>query len=182
MASSSSWWPQLSGDMSRQFSPEPRLCSEWQGSSLANGSRVRPPVSMWSPLTCCGRGDLTRVIWGQSLSSELILGSKTVINCTWARGGAAVVREGGVFYDHSGLGSDHPWPWWHRDNGSHGDTDMVITMLRREHSEVMRGAPSMGGEQWVGVGEKMVGWEKIVCIWPSGAEKILFYIISHLIF
>lgn len=103
--------------------------------------------------------DLTRVIWGHSLCSELILGSKTVINCTWAGGGAVVVSGGRECFMIRGLGSDPPWPWWHRDNGSHGDTDMVITMLRCEHSEVIRGAPSMGAEQSVGMGEKKVGWE-----------------------
>ena len=99
-------------------------------SALSDKDPPWPMVHVWGPWSVCGHhspvvaGDLTRVIWGQSLSSELILGSKTVINCTWARGGAAVVRGGGgVFYDHSGLGSDHPWPWWHRDNGSYGDRD-----------------------------------------------------------
>ena len=86
-----------------------------------------------APWSVCGHHspvvaeDLTRVIWGHSLCSELILGSKTVINCTWAGGGAVVVRGGGECFMIRGLRSDPPWPWWHRDNGSHGDTDMVIT-------------------------------------------------------
>ena len=133
-------------------------------------------VSMWSPLTCCG-WDLTRVIWGQSLSSELILGSKTVINCTWARGGAAVVRgDGGVFYDHSGLGSDHPWPWWHRDNGSHGDIDPwssqcydVSTPRSWEEHRAWEASNEWEWEKKLWDGKK-IDFE--VCTWTSGAEKI----------
>ena len=43
--------------------------------------------------------------------------------------------------------SDHTCTWRHRDNGSHGDSDRVSSMLGWEQYEVTRGALSVGDEQ-----------------------------------